>query len=109
MTKLKKIFLSFFIAFAYLMNTSFANKSALNSVDKQIAVGYYSSKLNKQKPLILENNNNSQTWSFIKHISELPSDFNNPRLVSVKCNGQICIAVGFNKDKSKDSELPLIL
>lgn len=59
----------------------------------QVAAGAYHTS-GSPLPLLLVSNNQGQSWSFVQHISGLPSDNYTAMISSTSCNESICSAVG---------------
>lgn len=79
--------------------STFAHATSSDTSDNQIVVGnFITDTMKNMQPVFIRYNNQSNAWSNIKNVSNLP----NGSYRSVSCSGSLCVALGEEGQLSKN-------
>lgn len=79
-----------FMVLLFFCTSVYAHEEEIRT---QVAAGAYHIS-GSPLPLLLVSNNQGQTWTFVQHISDLPSENYTAMISSTSCNELFCCAVG---------------
>ena len=107
-TSMTGIFLST-VVYTMIGHALTTDKLILNSATSPIAIGSIGFKYPQTKPLILLGSEGGQSWTFVKNISNLPSNLKETTPFSINCVGNNCVVAGEYVENNDSRPQPLLL